>query len=349
MSTFTDVNGMLYFAAYETVLGPSQLFRSDGTASGTVAVPIPNGGTPAHLTNVNGTLFMSAADTVHGRELWKVGPPTVPAWLNVAPGAAYLLSGSTLTVTAGTVTFTGDASATHPDLNVTVESGASAIFSTSQHLAALQLPGGSASLSGGGGRVLVLGALSITGPGLLDTGDNDLIIDYTGDSPYAAIKGYVVVGRNTGASGIVTTSTTDTTLAVVDNALFGRTIWNGESIDATTIIGKYTYFGDANLDGKVTGDDYLAVDANLGATSAQWFQGDFNFSGTVTGDDYLAIDANLGKGTLDPLAFAEDQEAMIALHAERYGGKTYIKAVEAAAKGHYKIRPMRSTGSSARR
>jgi len=84
------------------------------------------------------------------------------------------------------------------------------------------------------------------------------------------------------------------------------------------------------LDGRVTGDDYLAIDANLGTSpgSRQWFHGDFNFDGAVTGDDYLAIDANLGKGTPTPLAYAEEQADMIALHAEQFGGKRYIKQVE---------------------
>ena len=43
-----------------------------------------------------------------------------------------------------------------------------------------------------------------------------------------------------------------------------RATFNGINIDTDTVVGKYTYFGDANLDGKVTGDDYVSVDANLG-------------------------------------------------------------------------------------
>ena len=91
----------------------------------------------------------------------------------------------------------------------------------------------------------------------------------------------------------------------------------------------------------MTGDDYVAVDANLGSTNAQWFQGDFNFSGTVTGDDYVAIDANLGKGTLDPLSYLEDRATMTGLHAALYGGDSYVAKVEAAARGDY------STGDDA--
>ena len=52
----------------------------------------------------------------------------------------------------------------------------------------------------------------------------------------------------------------------------------------------------------------------------------------MTGDDYLSIDANLGKGTTNSLAYADDQSEMIALHAEQFGGESYIKSIEQAMK-----------------
>jgi hypothetical protein len=167
---------------------------------------------------------------------------------------------------------------------------------------------------------------------MLHVADNDLLIDYTGDSPYAQIRDLVAVGR-TAATGIVSPPTGDTVVAVVDNVQFGRTQWGEFPIDPTTILCKYTWYGDSNLDGKVTGDDYVAVDSNLGTNpgTSQWFQGDFNFDGHVTGDDYVAIDANLGAGTLDPAAYDSEQAEMIALHAERYGGKKYVHHVQEAA------------------
>jgi hypothetical protein len=125
-------------------------------------------------------------------------------------------------------------------------------------------------------------------------------------------------------------------LAVADNVLFGRTSWNGQPIDTTTIIGKYTFLGDANLDGQVTTDDYVVVDLGLGRTNAQWIQGDTDFSGIVTTDDYVVIDLNLGKGTSNPLAWADDQEAMIALHGEKFAD-SYVKAVKNVGKGIYQI------------
>jgi hypothetical protein len=56
---------------------------------------------------------------------------------------------------------------------------------------------------------------------------------------------------------------------------------------------KYTYGGDANLDGKINVDDYGRLDANIGLGTGGWFNGDFNYDGKVNVDDYGIIDANV--------------------------------------------------------
>src|SRR5262249_27563073 len=70
----TNVNGTLFFTASDGSHG-QELWKSDGTAAGTVLVkdinPGSNGSNPTSLTNVNGTLFFTANDGSHGQELWK--------------------------------------------------------------------------------------------------------------------------------------------------------------------------------------------------------------------------------------------------------------------------------------
>ena len=118
--------------------------------------------------------------------------------------------------------------------------------------------------------------------------------------------------QDSAATGIIS-STGQTTvgnpiLALFDNALAGATefpLGSGQSIPFTAVVWKYTYFGDSDLNGMVTPDDYGALDANLGATVAlgeSWFKGDFNFDGEVTPDDYGAIDSNLGNGETQALS-----------------------------------------------
>src|SRR4029079_15144037 len=99
-------------------------------------------------------------------------------------------------------------------------------------------------------------------------------------------------------------------VALFDNSLLGTPDWppgSGNTVGPNAIIGKYTYFGDLNLDGQVTGDDYGTIDANLNTTplpGVAWIQGDANLDGTVTGDDYGTIDATLGNGVGNPLTSA---------------------------------------------
>lgn len=72
----TNINGTLFFSADNGTLG-RELWKSDGTATGTVMVKdIYVGGNTSHsnlsnFTNVSGILYFSAYDNVYGQELWK--------------------------------------------------------------------------------------------------------------------------------------------------------------------------------------------------------------------------------------------------------------------------------------
>jgi ELWxxDGT repeat protein len=72
--SFADVGGMLYFSADDMVNGV-ELWKSDGTAAGTVMVkdicPGSTGSSSLKLTDVGGTLYFSANDGTNGFELWK--------------------------------------------------------------------------------------------------------------------------------------------------------------------------------------------------------------------------------------------------------------------------------------
>jgi autotransporter-associated beta strand protein len=164
-------------------------------------------------------------------------------------------------------------------------------------------------LAGSNKPVYVNGSLSISATGALDLQDQDLVVTYgTNPSSYADVKTLVFAGFGNTLGGITSsTSTGAQILALFDNGLAGVSEWpggSGHTISTSSVIGKYTYFGDVNFDGQVTGDDYTVVDANLSTTPTvglEWLSGDANLDGTVTGDDYTTIDANLGLGTSNPL------------------------------------------------
>jgi hypothetical protein len=226
---------------------------------------------------IDGTMFVGSATGAAGKVMLSGG--------SVIAGATKIATGSTLNQTGGTF---------EPgDLRIE--------------------PGGTLVVASDGNRTLRVQSLSIDGASVLDLNDNDLVIR---NGNFSEIQQLVLAGYSASPdstkTGIVSTSGQNsegiTILAVFDNALAGIGEWpfgSGQSLDATAVVGKYTYFGDTNMDGQVTPQDYGAVDSNLGSFGLDmgiaWFLGDTNFDGNVTAQDYAGIDSSLGLGMGNPL------------------------------------------------
>jgi len=121
------------------------------------------------------------------------------------------------------------------------------------------------------------------------------------------ITGLIQTGRNGGAwngtSGIITTSASGniTTLGVATAQQAKQlanptdtTVFDGETVTGTDVLVKFTYGGDANLDGKINVDDYGHIDTSIPLGLSGWFNGDYNFDGKINVDDYGIIDFNIG-------------------------------------------------------
>ncbi len=79
-SSLVNVNGTMFFVANDGTNG-LELWKSNGTAAGTVMVKDIRGGSgssdPSSLTNVAGTLYFTANDGANGEELWKSDGTTI--------------------------------------------------------------------------------------------------------------------------------------------------------------------------------------------------------------------------------------------------------------------------------
>ncbi|MFI5379195.1 MAG: kelch repeat-containing protein [Tepidisphaerales bacterium] len=217
-----------------------------------------------------------------------------------------------------TITITGigpaDTIAAQPG-QIVVDS--TSIFTTGSPAIRLDAPANSAlalaslalstpvSLTPAGNLVLRTGSLSITAGGSLDLAGNGIILDYTGQAPLSSVRQWLQNGR-IGVTPALLTSAQPASgtpaLGLVDNALLHLSSFAGQSLGGvfSQLLIRSTVAGDTNLDGVVDQQDYLNVLANMGSTSAQWFQGDLNYDGLVTPDDLAVVTANLGASVAGP-------------------------------------------------
>ena len=154
----------------------------------------------------------------------------------------------------------------------------------------------------------VAGVLSVGAGGRIDLNDNKLVVlsgtlgSFNGTA-YTGVTGLIATGYNGGAwdgNGIVTSMSDGasglTSLAVADAEQAGYVggTFGGVPVEAGNILVMYTYAGDANLDGFISGDDYSTIDFNIAVPNASgWYNGDFNYDGIISGDDYSVIDFNI--------------------------------------------------------
>jgi hypothetical protein len=288
----------------------------------------------AGTLNVGGTL-VAGRQTTNSGQITQTGGTINAGSVGIRTGTGtvaatkYSLSGGTLNVT-GAVTAnslfeaktTGVANvggAISGNGSMTVADTA-AVNAASVRLPTVTMTGGTVKIAetttGTATGVSNIPALSLSGTAKFDLTDNKLVTNvpvgtgvagggnYTADS----VSRYVQTASNGGAwdGPGITTSKGDaqaglTSIGVAlasdvrDFGLGTTLLFAGQTITPTNTLAMYTYAGDANLDGTITGDDYSGIDFAIQdpSNTGGWFNGDFNYDGAVTGDDYSAIDFNI--------------------------------------------------------
>jgi hypothetical protein len=195
-----------------------------------------------------------------------------------------------------------------------------------------------------GGDTSVLGALAIqTDPGgtplgTFDLADTALIVNYDGPTPLRTVRAAIVSAYNaTSASHWTGTGLTSGAAARNPAAALGygeagevlgisgvqTALFAGQTADATSLLVRYTLFGDATLDGVVDFNDLVKLAQSYNttvsaATDEWWGRGDFTYDGTVDFNDLVKLAQNYNTGLPAgavpgaPAGFASDWSAAVA-------------------------------------
>lgn len=203
----------------------------------------------------------------------------------------------------------------------------------------------------------VVSWLAVAANGQLDLASNDLLVDHSGTSPAETVRQRLLSGRAAGAwngKGIISSAAAADGQSRVaigyaeSSQLLGLTgsttsTFSGMAVDATSLMMKHTWYGDANLDGVVNADDYVRLDRGFARSLTGWINGDFDYSGTVNSGDYLLIDRAfvLQSGVLSPDLLAEREAqfgdgyvaALVASVPEPAGAVLLVAAAAAGLSG----------------
>jgi arabinogalactan endo-1,4-beta-galactosidase len=249
----------------------------------------------AYTLGGSGSLTMSAASGSTASVQVLGGSQTINLPITIASNTTFnVASGGGLTLTAPLTINAGKT------LSITVQSSASISLTGSFHAAVLSLASGSvASLASHGVNpksLVELDSLAFGGStdnwlGKLDITNNDVVVHggVAGDIANQLKSGHAAFWN--GSSGIVSSSAAgDTQFLTTIGYRIGGPVFDGINTTSNDVLVKYTYYGDADLNGTVDGADYAQIDTGFGSQLTGWANGDFNYDGVVDGTDYSLID-----------------------------------------------------------
>ena len=176
---------------------------------------------------------------------------------------------------------------------------------TAIDIAGLMINGGTLQLGPNSGGSIVT-SLSITGNGTVDMANNRLFIDFgSATDPISTIAGYLTSGCAAGAwtgVGIDSSSAAANPSYALGYADGADGVVAGLSAGQIEI--AYTLYGDANLDFRVNGADFVLLAQNFNHAMTGWDNGDFNYDGQVNGSDFLLMADNFNQSASQSAGFA---------------------------------------------
>jgi hypothetical protein len=169
------------------------------------------------------------------------------------------------------------------------------------------------------GNLIIAGQATPTAT--FDLGSNDLILDYTSNSPLPVVAAQIKSGYANGSwngNGITSSAATSnaahpTGLGYAEASALNLGTFSTQSVDNTTVLVRYTLLGDTNLDGVVNAIDFNALAAEFNRAGALWSDGDVNYDGRVNALDFNLLAANFGQPALSGPSLVPDPSCGSAL------------------------------------
>jgi hypothetical protein len=275
------------------------------TATGAINVGVTSPTASLTAGDVTANVFNLAGGSASVKNLYGTG----------SNATATLAAGTTFTMRSSNITGWKDITA---NTNVDAHGGAISASGTVTNAAGKSLMAGSLTagtfLVNGTASVgnfdvamaVVNGAMTLTGAvqsktkelqigvdGQLDIGKSSLLVDFTGlANPTATIRGYLKSGYNSGAwngKGIVSGAAAavyPTAVGYIDN----QNDLSPPADGTQTVLLKYAFFGDSNLDGVVDVDnDFSGFLDGLNGVGTSWYYGDYNYDGVVDVDNDFSL------------------------------------------------------------
>ena len=272
----------------------------DGTTWDTNGNQNFNNGSGATTFSTGGTVLFS--DINNGHYAVQLNSTVTPGAVAFDDNGTYTVSGTGSIAGTGSLTKTSAGTVTLATSN-TYTGGTNVRQGTLIFAASGSLPAYTNLTIGLGAQVQVanhtgsatdvLQINSLVSAGLIDLTNNALVVRAA--SALTFVTNQIKLAYNNGAwngsTGITSSlAATDTAHLTAVGVATGLTSFEGQTVLATDVLAKYTYYGDANLDGVVDASDYSRIDSGFVTGASGWSNGDFNYDGIINGSDYTLID-----------------------------------------------------------
>jgi autotransporter-associated beta strand protein len=209
--------------------------------------------------------------------------------------------------TTGSITVSGGT------LELAGTNASSATYATVASSTGIAVSGGTLKVDAATGTkagVVVANTLSLSGTGVFDLANNDLIVRSGGATP-AAINGWLVNAANLKSSS----ADSNYGLNLYVTAYAGTT-FDGVSLNVGDIVVNYGLLGDVNLDGRVDGKDYKIMQEGLvvgGYDGISNYTLDVNKDGVLNASDLGFVISHLSTGLTTDNGTSENDGGVAAI------------------------------------